>query len=471
MSERPTPRGVAAFWRVAPDHVRRAAVVLSAAVSLTDEVATWLLTDAALPGDEAAKVVECLRECGFAVARNSEWQFTPEARAWLRDRLHEDPELARRVHGDLLTVAKEAQPDEAGDTVPAYLTWPAGRAYHTAPLAPTEALALYADAYEPRLTGEQWLLGVLAEEQQQRGVLAPSAIEPAFLRGMTVYREGDWQGAERLLRRVADSREQRIEVAISKHVVGVLLGNRRYQTDRARQYLEESLAILRELGDRHGQAQVLHSLGKLLGDRDPGQAREYLDKSLAIERELGKRHGQAQVLHSLGKLLGGRDPGQARQYLDKSLAIGREIGHRHHQAQVLHSLGKLLGGRDPGQARQYLEESLAILHELGDRHGQAQVLNTRGDAERGAGEWEVARACYQQVLDLSSHPVDRVVAHLGLAAVAEYHDSDLQAACEHMREAVAQQEQTGRQADIRRHRTRLRKLEQRLAEHQTGDDE
>ena len=349
------PKAIRAFWAFAPEYARDAVVRLSAAVALTDALASWLLEGPGFPKAEVSEIIEALHACGFVVERNSEWQFTQEVRTWLGDRLYEQPEVARQMHEALSTVAEEANPSEAGDTVPAYLIWPTGRAYHTAALRPAEGLAQYAQAYRPRLIGEQWLLGLLAEEQQRRGILPATAIEPAFLRGMTLYREGRWQDAERLLRRVADSDERRrAEVAVAKHVVGVVLGNRRHQ---------------------------------------------------------------------------------------------------------------------PDQARKYLEESLAMLKELGDRHGQAQVLNTWGDVEREAGEWETARGCYQQVLELSDHPVSVVVAHLGLSAIAETHDLDLAAACEHMRQAVASQKQTKRQADVRRHERRLEELARRLAERQAKDGE
>jgi tetratricopeptide (TPR) repeat protein len=73
----------------------------------------------------------------------------------------------------------------------------------------------------------------------------------------------------------------------------------REEYGRVKQYLEESLVIFREIGDRSGVATCLNSLGE--GFRRQGRYKEavrYYEESLAIERELGF-DGPAQ-LNNLG---------------------------------------------------------------------------------------------------------------------------------------------------------------------------
>jgi tetratricopeptide (TPR) repeat protein len=65
----------------------------------------------------------------------------------------------------------------------------------------------------------------------------------------------------------------------------------------ARALLEESLAIRRELGDRHGIATSLSNLGyAALNQGDYPAARALYEESLAIRRELGDQFG---ILYSL----------------------------------------------------------------------------------------------------------------------------------------------------------------------------
>ena len=68
------------------------------------------------------------------------------------------------------------------------------------------------------------------------------------------------------------------------------------QYDRAREPLEQSLALFRELGDRSGEASVLMSLG--MGFTNQGshaQAIDLFQAALAIAREKGDKPGRRGV--------------------------------------------------------------------------------------------------------------------------------------------------------------------------------
>jgi predicted ATPase/class 3 adenylate cyclase len=71
----------------------------------------------------------------------------------------------------------------------------------------------------------------------------------------------------------------------------------------ARSACEESLAISRELGDRHGVANSLHTLGNLARNQgNYAQARSFYEESMAIRRELGDRLYIAASLESLANV-------------------------------------------------------------------------------------------------------------------------------------------------------------------------
>ena len=364
-----------AFVGSAPPGSLRALTALAAPESLSDELAQHLI-ELACPGQlRLDAFVSALHLGGFLIERNSEWHISHEERAFLNSELLKDGKLFLQCHGFLAGVAEAREPTRGAMEVPVYLLGPVGRAYHHAAVSPEEGLALYRDTSSGPLA-QQWLAARLASEQQELGILPSGAIEPAFLRGMVLYREGAIDQAMRVLRPVAHSEEVRQEVAIAAHLVGRQRWKR--SEKEAEGLLRRSLKILEAIGDRHGQAQVLHTLGQNLWRRNPEEAEGLLRRSLEIGEAIGHRHHQAQVLHTLGQNLWRRNPEEAEGLLRRSLKILEAIGDRHGQAQVLHTLGQNLWRRNPEEAERLLRRSLKILEAIGDRHGQAQVLHTLG---------------------------------------------------------------------------------------------
>ena len=64
--------------------------------------------------------------------------------------------------------------------------------------------------------------------------------------------------------------------------------------DKAREHLEKSLVIRKEIGDRDGEAHCYVNLGTMyqhFGQHD--KARENVEKSLEISKEIGDRNKEA----------------------------------------------------------------------------------------------------------------------------------------------------------------------------------
>jgi tetratricopeptide (TPR) repeat protein len=426
MPEHSTPRNDLAIFIEGSHAFESALIALSAAESLTDELAAYILELTGL--EHSSDLIKALHLCDFVRERNSEWSLVPEVREYLLKRLQEErPELFEAAHGRLLQICRSHELQGRFSEIPRYLVEGPGEAYHASALDPTEGLPKYAAMALGGQGGQQWLAARLAHEQEEFRILPSRSIEVDFLQGMVYYREGNIGEAERLLRRVSDIDADRREVAIALHIVGRL----DWQSGSVRQAeaeLNRSLAIRRTLRDAHGEAQVLHTLGQLVGrDRNRlGEAEELLRQSLSIFRGLDDKHGEARVLHTLGQVVGrdrnrwgeaeellrqslviernqnefgkaqvlhtlgqlvGRDRkrrGEAEKLLRQSLAIGKRQRNKLHQAQVLHTLGQLVGHerRRRGEAEKLLRQSLAILRGLGDKHGQAQVLDTLGQLVR-----------------------------------------------------------------------------------------
>ena len=153
----------------------------------------------------------------------------------------------------------------------------------------------------------------------------------------------------------------------------------------ARRWIEESLALRRNLGDRWGIGQVLNNLATIeLIEGNYEAARTAVEESVAkLARALG----------NLGELLTVEgDVGAATGTLDECLTLARVINdvqlmswQRHHLA------GLLLQTGDYARAEELLLESEALQREMNDQYALARVLadlgllsTRRGDHERAA---------------------------------------------------------------------------------------
>lgn len=163
--------------------------------------------------------------------------------------------------------------------------------------------------------------------------------------------------------------------------------------ERAREYLEKALAILRQDGNRAGEGRVLNDLGRVfaeIGNRE--RARGDYEQALRIYQEQGDSKGEGSALNNLGWVyitLGQNK--QAQQYYEQALSIFREIGDRLGEAETLNNLGRVyedLGQRE--RAQEYYGQALGIFRDEQDRQGEAWSLNNLGKVYRKLGQYDEA---------------------------------------------------------------------------------
>jgi tetratricopeptide (TPR) repeat protein len=172
-----------------------------------------------------------------------------------------------------------------------------------------------------------------------------------------------------------------------------MLANNHGNYSEAAQLYNQSLALLKELGDKSGVATSLHQLGILAHNQSNySEAARLYQESLGIKRELGDKSGVAASLHQLGILAQGQgDNSEATRLCKESLEIAKELGDKSGIASSLHELGNLqfLHGNYMEAARFY-RESLNIKKELGDKSGVANSLGQLGRLARAQGEMKEA---------------------------------------------------------------------------------
>ena len=181
---------------------------------------------------------------------------------------------------------------------------------------------------------------------------------------------------------------------------------------KAREHIEKSLAVLHEIGNRNGEATCHGNLGTVyesVGEYE--KAREHIEKSLAIRKEIGDRQGEAACYGSLEAVY--QSVGEyekASHYNEKYLSISRKIGDRRKIALsylnagvTLYSLGKY------SKANKYNKKALVIFTDIGERDLVAKFYLKQGDVEWAVGNSIKAKKYYEDGLAISRETGNREI--------------------------------------------------------------
>lgn len=292
-----------------------------------------------------------------------------------------------------------------------------------------------AEQAEPELTGPrqpQWLDRLEREHDNLRTALTWAEEQGeceiglrlgAALWRFWVVRSHMREGHERLERLLGmpGAGARTMARARGLHGVGTIIHEISYYAE-ARPFLEESLAIWRELGNKEGTATALNSLGWLafqLGDFE--RARSLSEEALQLNQELGERRGAAVALFNLGSVaLHTSEYPRALALLEQSLALRREVGDRRGCAYVQVTLSWVEQERgNYERATAILEEALAALRELNDRQILAWALSFRGRVAHDLGELDLAQGILEESLSLAREVGNKVIIAWVLSHLAD----------------------------------------------------
>ena len=125
------------------------------------------------------------------------------------------------------------------------------------------------------------------------------------------------------------------------------------EPQRALEYFGQALPILREVGDRAGEAVTLSNIGAVYrGLGEPQQALEYYGQALPILREVGDRAGEAVTRYNVAVIHRAQgELGQAVAELEQVVELDRQVGHPDLQSdtEMLHRVRQELATPDPGR--------------------------------------------------------------------------------------------------------------------------
>ena len=165
----------------------------------------------------------------------------------------------------------------------------------------------------------------------------------------------------------------------------------------------EALRLMREAGDRHGEAMTLTNLGLLYYLRDePQKALEQLDHALNVWHTVGDRHLEAITLSINGRVYNGLgQPQKAFEVYSLALPVMRAVGDQSGEAGALTQIGSVYRQfGDPQKALDYFTQALPIWRAVGDRRNEASVLNNIGTVYTLLNDADKAFHYFDQVLPL-----------------------------------------------------------------------
>lgn len=215
------------------------------------------------------------------------------------------------------------------------------------------------------------------------------------------------------LRGATDIDHKRV-TAERSYITGAKLQGERTRESRRKavEQYGEAVRLMREAGDRRGEAMTLTNTGMVYyGLAEPQKAIEPLDQALTIWREIGDRH-----LEAIARSISGRvhnlvgEPQKALELYNLAIPVMHEVGDQSAEAVTFMQIGnvyRLFG--ESQKALDHFDQALPLMRTVGDRRNEAMVLNNMGTVYTLLGERQKALNYFEQVLPLARATTDRAV--------------------------------------------------------------
>ncbi|ACF12851.1 Tetratricopeptide TPR_2 repeat protein [Chloroherpeton thalassium ATCC 35110] len=233
--------------------------------------------------------------------------------------------------------------------------------------------------------------------------------------------------------------------------------------DTALKYLQQSLQIRQDIGDKQGEGTTLNNISLIYQARgDYETALKYLQQSLQIRQDIGNKEGEGTTLNNISLIYDARgDYETALKYLEQSLQICQDIGDKKGEGATLNNLAttsyargdydtalKYLqqslqiksepAGEASVSALKYLQQSLQIQQDIGDKQGEGKTLNNISQIYDARGDYDTALKYLQQSLQISQDIGDKQGegATLNNLATTSYARGDYDTALKYLQQSL-----------------------------------
>lgn len=221
--------------------------------------------------------------------------------------------------------------------------------------------------------------------------------------------------------------------------------------DMALKYLNQSLAIRREIGDRYGEGVTLNNISQVFkAQADYTKALDYLEQSLVIRQEIGDKAGEGATRNNISLIFRVRgDYSRALDYLEQSLVIQQEIGDKQGEGRTLTNISQIYDSRgDHVAALDYLNQSLAIQQEIGDKQGEGTTINNIAAISHAQGNYVQAFGYLSQSLTIQQEIGDKQGEGTVLNNISQIYSvrGDYAMALDYLEQSLAIQQEIGDRA-------------------------
>ncbi len=197
--------------------------------------------------------------------------------------------------------------------------------------------------------------------------------------------------------------------------------------EKALESFNDSMRIRKELGaPRELLVQNLNNIGSVyVSSGQYQQALPYLEEAVAIFREINNPEAVATGLNNLGYAYASFNRhDKALASYEEALGLRRTLNTPLETATVLNNMGLLfssIGRHEEAIVRH--EEALQIRKAASDRKGIAESLNNTGYAQRTVGEYDQALNNFEETLKIHETLNDRRAVSTGLNNLATVYDT------------------------------------------------
>lgn len=181
------------------------------------------------------------------------------------------------------------------------------------------------------------------------------------------------------------------------------------QINEAFDYLEKSLRIREEIGDKRGVAESLTNIGASYSFiADTVKALDYNLKGVKIAEQIGAKKIAADGLNNIGDIFTSKDRVLALAYYSKSLKLREEINDKAGMGSSYNNLGITYDNLgDIKNALLYYGKALKLQEVINDRRGIAFTLGNIATTYKDQGERSIALEYYKKSLRINEEIGDK----------------------------------------------------------------